>query len=537
MALDLQEQFQKLDIVPDCLPFCPPEDVERRREKFDEIPRYLFRIFTPKSQGTTDEVWTKSKDARPSARSTVATSMIDIFARGNKEETAAMLHRHLRWKEGPNDNLVSWTSSLLFALIYVFHLHANSRDGSAFEDIYICIIDTSNFPEQVFLRDIDLIRAYRSVSQDLQEFETLRMKKRFGFSGYFYFGEYFSQGALKIKDKCQIVSSRRLIENGLYCIRPEFRTFANWKRMANPPWANPTVELREAFYFTNEKSKEMSAEQLQAALNVAKVFEQRWRLPMAANLIALTASRSRDERILEAFRENAFTDHDRENCSPWRTKMLGYETMPEVQEYCSIMVSIHRDYCLRTLMGSLEQAKDSLCAIAHFVLKENLTEYPTSEEQDLITGDVHYTDICVINDLSHLPVVTRTRSLNGITTRKNGHEAVVKLLIDNGADLNASDPYGTPLSHASKNGHEAVVKLLIDNGADVNASDQNGWIPLMYASLNGHEAVGRLLIDNGANVNANDQSGWTPLIHASWNGHEAVARLLIDNGAGMNSSD
>jgi hypothetical protein len=35
--------------------------------------------------------------------------------------------------------------------------------------------------------------------------------------------------------------------------------------------------------------------------------------------------------------------------------MLGYETMPEVQEYCSIMVSIHRDYCLRTLMSKLDE--------------------------------------------------------------------------------------------------------------------------------------------------------------------------------------
>jgi hypothetical protein len=154
---------------------------------------------------------------------------------------------------------------------------------------------------------MDLIRAYRSVNQDLREFEKLRMKKRIGFSGYFYFGEYFSQGALKIEDKCQIVSSRRLIEHGLYYIRPEFRNFATWKRMEKPPWANPTVELRESFYCTNEKSKEISAKQLQVALDIAQIFEQRWRLPMAANLIALTASRRRDERILEAFQENAFT--------------------------------------------------------------------------------------------------------------------------------------------------------------------------------------------------------------------------------------
>jgi ankyrin repeat protein len=48
-----------------------------------------------------------------------------------------------------------------------------------------------------------------------------------------------------------------------------------------------------------------------------------------------------------------------------------------------------------------------------------------------------------------------------------GHEAVVKLLLEKGAELETKDNYRgrTPLSWAAEKGHEAVVKLLLEKGA------------------------------------------------------------------------
>jgi ankyrin repeat protein len=44
---------------------------------------------------------------------------------------------------------------------------------------------------------------------------------------------------------------------------------------------------------------------------------------------------------------------------------------------------------------------------------------------------------------------------------------VVKLLLQNGAKVNFRNEYGrTPLSLAAENGHEAVMKLLLENGAN-----------------------------------------------------------------------
>jgi ankyrin repeat protein len=47
-----------------------------------------------------------------------------------------------------------------------------------------------------------------------------------------------------------------------------------------------------------------------------------------------------------------------------------------------------------------------------------------------------------------------------------GKEAVVRLLLEKGADVNAvGGIFGNALQTASKYGHKAVVRLLLENGA------------------------------------------------------------------------
>ena len=117
----------------------------------------------------------------------------------------------------------------------------------------------------------------------------------------------------------------------------------------------------------------------------------------------------------------------------------------------------------------------------------------------------------------------------------NGHKAVVKLLLKTGkVEADLKDNKGkTPLSWAAGNGHEAVVKLLIETGkVDVDLKDSEyGQTPLSWAAENGHEAVAKLLLDTGkVNVNSEDNKGNTPLSWAAGSGHEAVVKLLIEIG-------
>ncbi|KAL8290971.1 hypothetical protein RB600_006443 [Gaeumannomyces tritici] len=122
----------------------------------------------------------------------------------------------------------------------------------------------------------------------------------------------------------------------------------------------------------------------------------------------------------------------------------------------------------------------------------------------------------------------------------NGHEAVVKLLLDKGAAIETKDKnYSrTPLLWAAENGHEAVVKLLLDKGAAIETKDKNySRTPLSWAAGNGHEAVVKLLLDKGAAIETDNYYSWTPLSLAAEKGHEAVVRLLLDKGAATETKD
>ncbi len=117
-----------------------------------------------------------------------------------------------------------------------------------------------------------------------------------------------------------------------------------------------------------------------------------------------------------------------------------------------------------------------------------------------------------------------------------GHDEMVELLIEQGADVNGKDVGGgAPLRWAAKFGHKEIAVLLIANGADVNAKNYFGWTSLHEAAGVGHGKICLLLIEKGADVNARADGGWTPLQDSAMKGHTEVVKILLDNGAMVNA--
>ncbi len=101
-------------------------------------------------------------------------------------------------------------------------------------------------------------------------------------------------------------------------------------------------------------------------------------------------------------------------------------------------------------------------------------------------------------------------------------------LISRGAAVNRAG--WTPLHYAASSGFEAVLKLLLDKGAALEAESPNKTTPLMMASRYGSEAVAQLLLARGASVKARNDQGLGAADFARLAGREAFARKLDEAG-------
>jgi ankyrin repeat protein len=115
---------------------------------------------------------------------------------------------------------------------------------------------------------------------------------------------------------------------------------------------------------------------------------------------------------------------------------------------------------------------------------------------------------------------------------------VVKLLIENGADINKiNSPEGwTPLCIACYSGNLEIVKVLSEYG-NVNTTTSEGNSPIILAALNGYTEIVRILLERGADVNKSDFREWTSLHSAADYLHLETVKLLIENGANVNKSN
>jgi len=78
-------------------------------------------------------------------------------------------------------------------------------------------------------------------------------------------------------------------------------------------------------------------------------------------------------------------------------------------------------------------------------------------------------------------------------------------------DINTRDTLGnTPLIACCQNGHEAIVHLLVDSGADIHASNNKGNTPLHFCLAYGYQEIARFLIDSGADEFVTNKDGLTP---------------------------
>jgi hypothetical protein len=358
----LESAFESLMIGNRCLPFNPAENglltEEQSIRAFEAVPRYLFRVISPDSQGVNRQGLLKSYNAAQE----IANGTVDIFAM-ERRAAAAMLNRHLRWHAtAGGDNLISWTSSLLTAVSYIMYLRDRGQGEKDLKDIKLGVIDTTDFPSRTFLRDLELINAFRLFDPELEDFAGLRTRRHKDYAryhGYYYFGEYLCQGSLTVGNSCQFVDASALVANGLYCLRPEFKE-------SSGQWANRTIALREVFYSAAESA--ITQQELSAAVCIAQLFEPRWRPPIATFMLALRPRTSSDPNILHALNPHILQWGEEEHIQSsglairvfenryimdfvFKTRIVPHEYLPELEPVRCLLAALRVDCCVSTVLS------------------------------------------------------------------------------------------------------------------------------------------------------------------------------------------
>ncbi|KAJ0475995.1 putative transcription factor C2H2 family [Helianthus annuus] len=118
-----------------------------------------------------------------------------------------------------------------------------------------------------------------------------------------------------------------------------------------------------------------------------------------------------------------------------------------------------------------------------------------------------------------------------VSAARDGDFVEAKMLLDCNPCLAKYSTFGglnSPLHFAAAKGHNDIVALLLDNGADVNSRNYCGQTALMQACRYGHwEVVQTLLLFRCNVMRADYLSGRTALHFAAVNGHVRCIRLVV----------
>jgi Ankyrin repeats (3 copies) len=109
--------------------------------------------------------------------------------------------------------------------------------------------------------------------------------------------------------------------------------------------------------------------------------------------------------------------------------------------------------------------------------------------------------IALLAFASALAVFAKDANEDLLSASRAGDLATVKTAIEGGAALETKTPYGqTPLYLAAMNGHEEVVRLLLDKGASTDVRDTFYKAPMLgFVIQRKHWGVARLLAAKSAN--------------------------------------
>ncbi|CAD5221823.1 unnamed protein product [Bursaphelenchus xylophilus] len=140
---------------------------------------------------------------------------------------------------------------------------------------------------------------------------------------------------------------------------------------------------------------------------------------------------------------------------------------------------------------------------------------------------------------AHINIVGEEDGLTPmIIASGRGYYEIVHLLLENNAEVNASDKFGsTALIWAARKGYLDIVEELLNAGAELDAVGMYSSTALMLATRGCHLKTVEALLAREPNVNVVDYNGLSALGIAAREGYTQIAQALLHSSAYVNTVD
>jgi hypothetical protein len=231
-----------------------------------KTPRYLYRTYCSSSAGINCATQMCSQAVRYKKTGGSLEQM-------TPDEVRERLTTHLLWCYDNDNNFVSWTSSLLFALQRAIYAVSSGKKAC---NVSICILDTSKIGTETFYHAETLLGLYSVCNAG-------KLLHRY------YTAEFLSIGTLNLSPghDSDVVSFSKMEESGLYDLVPHLRSGYGKAGLCIP------VRNIRAMYFNIPTP--ISQEDIQVAKRLAQFMCPSLVLPFFTNLLSLQKRDTEDE--------------------------------------------------------------------------------------------------------------------------------------------------------------------------------------------------------------------------------------------------